>query len=210
MIRPGIDISFSAETPFRKPDTSKIRLYEVEKSARKNVPYVMNKDSLNFRKYSLKARLKEGSTYLLIANTGSFSDLYGDQSDSTGTRFLVRTLDSYSELSLDISNVKGNTIIQLLDDKEKILSERKINKPGKISFTFLEKGVFRIRAIDDLNGDGKWTTGDYKMKKQPEPVTYLPKQIELKQANFTIEEQWELNNWNQKDQKLRAKTDQGR
>lgn len=209
-LRPGLDISFSSETPFRKPDTAKIRLYEVEKSARKNVPYIMNKDSLNSRKYSLRAKLKEGSTYLLIANTGSFSDLYGDLSDSTGTRFLVRTVDSYSDLILEISNVTGNTIIQLLDEKEKVLSEKKINKPGKISFPFLEKAIYRLRAIDDLNGDGKWTTGDYKMKKQPEPVTYFPKQIELKQANFTIEEQWELNSWNQKDQKLRAKTDQGR
>jgi uncharacterized protein (DUF2141 family) len=209
-LRPGLDIFFSSETPFRKPDTAKIRLYEVEKSARKNLPYVMNKDSLNSRKYSLKAKLKEGSTYLLIANAGSFSDLYGDLSDSTGIRFLVRTVDSYSDLILDISNVTGNTIIQLLDEKEKILSEKKITKPGKISFTFLEKGVYRLRAIDDLNGDGKWTTGDFKMKKQPEPVTYYPKQIELKQANFTIEEQWELNNWNQKDQKLRAKTEQAR
>ncbi len=205
-----MEIFFSSETPFRKADTTKIRLYEVEKTARINIPYVINKDSLNTRKYYLRAKLKEGSSYLLIARAGSFSDLYGELTDSTGTRFMVRTMDSYSDIILHISGVKGNTIIQLLDDKEKVLSEKKISKPETISFPFLEKAIYRLRAIDDLNGDGKWTTGDYKMKRQPEPVTYYPKQIELKQANFTIEEQWEINTWNQKDQKLRAKTEQGK
>jgi hypothetical protein len=209
-LRPGTDIIFSAETPFRKPDTARIRLYEVEKTSRKNLAYVIDRDTTSSRKYSLKAKLKEGSSYLLIANAGSFSDLYGDLSDSTGTRFLVRTVDSYSDLIIDINSVTGNTIIQLLDEKEKVLSEKKISKPGKITFPFLEKGVYRLRAIKDLNSDGKWTTGDYKTKIQPEPVTYYPAQIELKQANFTIEETWDLNSWNRKDQKLRSKTDQSR
>jgi hypothetical protein len=209
-IRPGLDIGFSAETPFRKPDTAKIRLYEVEKTGRKTVPFIMNSDSLSSRKYSLRARLKEGSAYLLIANAGSFSDVFGALSDSTGTRFTVRTLDSYSDLILDISSVTGNTIIQLLDEKERILSEKKINMPGKISFPFLEKGSYRLRAIGDLNNDGKWTTGDFKLKRQPEPVTYYPSQLELKQANFTIEQPWDLNSWNRKDQKLRAKTESGK
>jgi uncharacterized protein (DUF2141 family) len=209
-LRPGQEIIFTSPTPFRRPDTTKMRLYEAEKTSRKMVQFVMNKDSMSSRKYSLKAKLKEGSTYLLIANTGSFSDIYGDPADSTGTRFLVRTQDSFCDLILEVTGISGNTIIQLLDEKEKLLSERHISKPGKLDFSLLEKGNYRLRAIKDLNSDGKWTTGDFKMKRQPEPVTYYPAQIEFKQANFTIEQEWDLSKWNQKDQKLRAKTEQAR
>jgi uncharacterized protein (DUF2141 family) len=209
-LKPGQGIKFLSETPFRKPDTTKIRLYETEKTSRKLVPYQFNNDSLSSREYLMKAKLTEGSSYLLIANAGSFSDIYGDASDSTGMKFLVRTPDSFCDLILTISNVSGNTIIQLLDEKEKLLMEKHVSKSGKLEFPLLEKGKYRLRAINDLNGDGKWTTGDYQLKQQPEPVTYYPGQLEFKQANFTIEQDWDLNKWNQKDQKLRAKAEQNR
>ncbi len=205
-LRSDQEIIFTSQTPFRRPDTTKMRLYETEKTIRKKVPFMMKKDSLSSRKYSLKAKLKEGSAYLLIADAGSFTDVYGDAADSTGSRFLVRTKDSFCDLTLEITNFSGNTIIQLLDDKEKLLSEKLISKPGKLEFPLLERGIYRLRAIKDLNGDRKWTTGDFNSKRQPEPVTYYPGPLEFKQANFSITQDWDLSIWNQKDQKLRAKT----
>jgi uncharacterized protein (DUF2141 family) len=210
-LKPGQEIIFSSETPLRKPDTTKIRLYETEKTKRKSISYFINKDSLSSRKWLLKTKLKEGSSYLLIADAGSFSDIYGDVADSAGMRFLVRTADSFGGVTIKISNVPGNIIIQLLDNNEKIIIEKHIRKDGKLEFPLLEKGKYRLRAINDLNGDGKWTTGDYKLRRQPEPVTYYPIEIETK-INFFIEQEepWDLSTWNQKDQKLRAKTEQNR
>jgi uncharacterized protein (DUF2141 family) len=210
-IKPGQQIMFFSETPFRKPDTAKIHLYESIKKERKPVTYIITGDGLNSRQYSLKAKFKEGSSYQLIAEEGSFSDIYNDIADSTGFQFSVRTPDSFGKLTININNVTGNIIVQLLDEKEKVVSEKHIKKDGKLEFPFLERGKYRLRAINDLNGDGKWTTGDFKSGRQPEPVTYFPIEIEIR-INFEIEQQepWDLSKWNQKDQKLRSKIEQNR
>ena len=40
-----------------------------------------------------------------------------------------------------------------------------MKKDGKVEFPLLERGFYRVRAIYDLNGDGKWTTGDFDYRK---------------------------------------------
>ncbi|MBA4321480.1 MAG: hypothetical protein C0408_01550 [Odoribacter sp.] len=208
-IKPGQQILFSSQTPFRVPDTTKIRLYESEKTGRTGIPYLFIKDSLNSRRYLMKAKLKEGAAYQFIADSASFGNIFGDESDSTGIKFSVRTSDTYGSLKMDISNVTGAMIIQLLDTKEKVISEKQIRENSKAEFPLLERGNYRVRAIYDLNGDGKWTTGDYKMRQQPEPVSYFANEIEIK-IDWQIEEALDLSIRNRKDQKLREKMGQNR
>lgn len=203
----GQQIIFLSQTPFRTPDTTKIRLYESGKTRRFVIPYIIIKDSLNSRRYYLKAKFKEGSTYQFIADSGSFGNIFGDVADSTGMKFSVREEDSFGQLTMNVSNVKGDIIIQLLDSKEKLISQKQIKESGKVEFSLLEKGNYRVRAIYDINGDGKWTTGDYKTKQQPEPVSYFNSEVEIK-IDWKKEEDLDLSVRNQKDQKLRTKIDQ--
>jgi uncharacterized protein (DUF2141 family) len=206
VLRPDQSIMFLSQTPFRAPDTTKIRIYETTKTGKTRIPYVFLKDSLNSKRYYLKSKFNEGSTYLFTANRASFGDIYGKVADSSGIKFFIRSADTYGKLTMPIKNVQGATIIQLLDQQEKVLSERKIKRDGKIEFPLLEKGFYRVRAIYDLNGDGKWTTGDYKIKRQPEPVSYYPAEIEIKiDWEVILPDAWDLSNMNQKDQKLRVK-----
>jgi uncharacterized protein (DUF2141 family) len=206
-IKPGEPIIITSETPFRVPDTSRIRLYETIKQ--KNIPakYSILKDTLSARGYYLKTRLKEGATYLLITEAGAFGDVFGGVSDSTGQRFTVRTADSYGKLTMNISGINGPVIIQLLDEREKVMSQKRINKNDKIEFPLLERGKYRLRAIKDLNNDGKWTTGNFSTKLQPEPVSYYPGEIEIR-VDFQIDQDWDLKTWNEKKQELRSKAEQ--
>lgn len=203
-IKPGQVIIFSSPTPFREPDTTKIRLYKSVNDGRLSVPFTLIRDSLTSRRYFLKANLKEETTYLFIADSASFGDIYGDVADSVGMKFSVMTNNSYGQLTMNLINVKGETIIQLLDSKEIVVLERKVNKSCKIEFPLLDKGNYRLRAIYDKNGDGKWTTGDYKEKRQPEPVSYYDKEIEIK-IDWEIVEDWDLGTPYLKDQKLKIK-----
>ena len=208
-IRPGQQIVFSSQTPFRSPDTTKIRLYESRKTGRMKVPYILIKDTLISKRYYLRSKFIEGSSYLLIADSASFSNIYGHVADSVGIKFSVGTADSYGQLTINIDSIPGAVIVQLLDSKEKLISEKHIKRNGKIEFPLLEKGNYRLKAIYDLNGDGKWTTGDFKIKRQPEPVSYYPSEIEIK-VNWENVLNWDLSKKNQKDQKMRTKRDQNR
>ena len=207
-LRPGQSIVFKSKTPFRQPDTSKIKLYELLEATRQSLPYGLVKDSANSCKYYLKTKLAVGKKYLLIADRASFSNIYNDFSDSAGTKFSIKDPESYCKLTIAIKNYNGNRIIQLLDKNEKLVAENYMTKDGKAVFPLLDPGVYRLRVIYDLNGDRKWTTGDFTIHRQPEPVSYYPAEIELRsgyELEFTDSKAWDIGVKNFKDPKLRQK-----
>ncbi|MCX6335630.1 MAG: Ig-like domain-containing domain [Bacteroidia bacterium] len=190
-LKPAQEIVFSAQTPFREPDTSKIRIYEVKEKMRIRVPYKIEIDKSNSCRMLLHAELQQKKDYLYIADSAAFGNLYGEQSDSTGTRFNVRGDDTFSKLKLSISNFEGSRIIQLLNGQDKILRETKTDRDGITEFSQLEKGTYRLRVIYDLNGDGEWTSGDFLSKRQPEPVSFYPREIQVPE-NYWIDQDWDI------------------
>lgn len=203
-LKPGQEISIKAQTPFREPDTSLIRLYNVSDTNRIIMPYQFIKDSTNICRYFLKTKLEPGKKYLFIADSASFRNIYNECTDSTGIKFTVKEASSYSKITLNIKNYKGDLIIQLLNSSEIIQSEILLKTDRNLVFPLLENGNYRLRAIYDLDGDGKWSTGDFTTRRQPEPVSYYPGEIEIK-TGWEVEQDWDLGTKNVKIQKLRSK-----
>lgn len=203
-IKPGQIIHFISITPLEIPDTSRIRLYETPAKNMIPVKYELLADTMNKRRYIMKTRLKEGGKYLLITDSGAFRNIFGEISDSSGTSILVREATTYGHLKFDIKNGDGNLIIQLLDDKEKLIAEKRLMNSGIVDFPLLEKGLYRARVIYDLNKDGIWTTGDFKTRIQPEAVSYYKEQIEMR-VNFEETFEWDVSFKNEKPKSLKAK-----
>ena len=203
-IKPGEKIVLRSLTPFREPDTSRLHLYEIIDKSRKIIPYKLTKDSTNSCKYILGATFVPEKKYLYIADSASFSNIYNEYSDSTGIKFSLRTPESVCQITFDISNYDGGRIVQLLSNSDKIISEAYIKNNGKLVFKQLDGGTYRARVIYDLNGDGKWTTGDFDSGRQPEPVSYYKEEIEVKAGN-EYDQDWDMGILNFKEQKLREK-----
>ena len=205
-LKPGQQIVFNSETPLRQPDETRIWLYEVADTNRTKVLFSFFKDSTNSCRYIMQSKLMPGKKYLFIADSASFGNIYGDNIDSTGIRFTIREADSYNLIKFTLNDIPGNLIIQLLNTAEKLLGQVKLNQDGNVVFPLLEQGKYRARSIYDLNGDGEWTTGDFTLKRQPEPVSYYQEEIELKPGWNVESDNWNLELRNMKDQKLKAKT----
>jgi hypothetical protein len=75
-LKPGQIIVFKSQTPFRQPDTTRIKLFELIQTNKQRVPYQLVKDSTNSGRYLLKAKLVEGKKYLFIADSASFGNVY--------------------------------------------------------------------------------------------------------------------------------------
>lgn len=200
-VRPDKKITFIAPTPIMIIDTSRIMLYETLKEGRIKIPYSIEADSITKCKYHMETQLKPGSNYLFIADSAAFKSIYGETSDSTGTRFSVMPVTLFGTLVIETENYNGSSIIQVLDNSDKEKRETYLVTEGKIEFPLLEKGRCRVRAIFDLNHDRKWTTGDFDLHLQPEPVTFLDKELEIKE-NWTYNEVMDLGIRNFKDPKL--------
>lgn len=202
-LKPGQMVVLKLQTPFNKPDTSHIRLYELKDSTKQKVNYQLIKDTSNVCKYYFTANFIKGKKYLFLADSGSISSIYNEYSDSIGIKFSLRDPESYNKLTLNIKNYEGDRIIQLLTSAEKIISEVYIKKDVKFVFPLLDAGTYRIRVIYDLNGNRKWDTGDFDSGQQPEPVSYYFQNLEIK-SGWSPEQDWDIGIMNFKDPKLRA------
>ncbi len=200
-LKPDIRVKITAPLPFTEPDTSGIRLYETIKDERLKIPLTLRKDSTNSCVYYMDTNLQAGKSYLFIADSAAFKSIYGDFNDSTGIKFSLMTPDAFGKLTLDIRNHTGGRIVQLLDKSEKLVREKYMEEDGPVEFTLLEKGTYRVRVIYDLNGDRRWTTGDFTIHRQPEPVSYYPSEIDIK-ANWELEQDWDIGLKNFKDARL--------
>ncbi len=208
-LRPGEKIVFQSQTPLRLPDTSKIRIYELKKAEKIKIPFSFMKDSANSCRITLNVDLDQKKNYLYIADSAAFGNIYGESSDSTGSKFSLREETSFGKLVLNITGYEGNRIIQLLDKNEKLVRETLMSKDGKIEFPLLDKGLYRIRVIYDFNNDGKWTTGNYNLGIQPEPVSFFSKELEIKE-NWVHDEDWNISEKNYKKLKNIPRPSPGR
>jgi uncharacterized protein (DUF2141 family) len=208
-VRPGQQIILQSKTPFGTPDTSKIRFYEESGKTKVKLPFTFKPDTINSCRMIMMAHLTPGKSYLFIADSCAFRNIYGDVSDSTGYRVALKNINSYGEIILNIKNFEGSRIIQLLTREEKPVRETRMMKEGKIDFLYLDPGFYRLRVVYDINGDGKWTTGDFKKGIQPEPVSFYPQELEVKE-NWEINQDWDIGEQNIKKLASVSPGNQGR
>jgi hypothetical protein len=148
-------------------------------------------DSYGFT-YQLDTTFDAESHVMVRFPDSVFFGYSGRTNDTTQLIFSIPALDQYGNLFVDITvpDEGRNFIVQLLDDKEKVLDERNVSSSGLLDYLYLLPGQYMLKLIDDRNRNGRWDTGDYLKKQQAERVFYFQKMIEIR-ANWDQEEIWE-------------------
>lgn len=189
-LKPMQGIGFKSPAPFKEPDTSRIRVYETDRGKRTRIPFSMAISKTNSCLIVLNTKLDQEKNYLVTTDTMAFATIYGDVSDSTGYGFTVKGRNAFGTLTLNMLNYQGKRIIQLLTNDEKIIEERIIDKDSKINFNYLDQGKYKLRVIYDLNNDGRWTSGDFLTRKQPEPVSFYDQELQVKEG-WSLDQDWD-------------------
>jgi len=147
---------------------------------------------------SVKTRLiirypwKEGIRYSLTIPDSTFRNIFDLANDSLHISFMGTKEEETSILTLKIDTPGPcHYLIQLLDSKEKIIEQQTITDDRDVEFKYIAPGKYKVKAIEDKNGNGYWDTGNYLKKKFPERVTYFTKELDLR-ANWTNEETWSI------------------
>jgi len=149
-------------------------------------------DSLK-RKLVISHQWKEKSKYLLNVGLGSFTDFYDQTNDLFELRFGAQEENFYGRINMNIElgEALAPFIIQLLNESDEVLDERIISNNQKISYDYLRPAEYSFRLIQDLNNNGKWDTGNYSKKTQPEPVVYYPSKTNVR-SNWDIDLTWAI------------------
>jgi hypothetical protein len=173
------DLSFLLDFPVGSLNDTLFSLYHIPDSVEFPVPFVVKADSVNPYLATLSASWESASKYRLLALPGAINSIYPIPHDTIDLNFQVRDLEFYGQILLTLENVNNPVLVQLLSG-EKLVEERSIEKSGLYTFPFLSPREYGFKFIHDLNGNGKWDTGDYLKKIQPEPVELLPTNIEVR------------------------------
>lgn len=100
----------------------------------------------------------------------------------------IKSLDTFSTLFVQMLTGVTNGMVQLLNGSDKVVKTVPV-KGNKVEFYFVTPGTYYMRLFSDLNGNGRWDTGDFATQLQPEPVYYYPDPLTLK-AQWEITQTW--------------------
>ena len=136
----------------------------------------------------------EQTTYFLTILPGAFTDIFGRTNDTLATRLATTSRENYGNLILDvrIDDMPDQCILQLLSQDKTILQEKIIRQEGRYTFHHIRPGFYLVRLVEDLHRTGRWDTGHYLRKVQPEPVHMLPDTLRIRE-NWDVETEWFIN-----------------
>ncbi|MDC6362343.1 Ig-like domain-containing protein [Muricauda sp. SP22] len=176
--------SLLANTPIVAVDTSKIGLVVSDSLL---APYSYVLDTVE-NKIDFDFDIEPNQRYRFSLLPGAVSDFFGIQNDSLDYVISTSGYADYGNLRMTLGGaVKYPLILQLTNEKGEL--QREIIAPESKIFEFsnLEPGNYVVRVIFDDNGNGKWDTGSYLKKLQPERISYYPDVIEVR-ANWELEQ----------------------
>lgn len=180
----GKDFAISGTVPFVSIDESRIQILDKDSL---NIEFKTRLDSLN-NTYIFDFEKTEAQTYRMQLLPETLMDFFGNSNDTLNFSIRTKQLSDYGNIRLTLQNAQYPMIVQLVDDRSVIKYEKIITENKPIDFFNLLPGVYYMRAIYDVNGNGTWDTGNYLNKTQPERIVYRDGPIDIR-ANFdNIEE----------------------
>ena len=175
---------FATNNPIVKLDISKINFVDADSINIPFSPFISKKES----KFGFIFEKKFKTSYNLNLYPNALTDIFKTSNDTIKYQFRTRSLEGYGEIVLVIQNPKMTpVIIQLIDTNDKTVAQEITSSSETISFKYLTPKKYKIRIIYDTNNNGKWDTGSYLQKQQPEPVEYFS-EIQEVRANWLLNE----------------------
>jgi len=128
--------------------------------------------------------------YLLEIDSATIFSVYDKWNDLYHSAFKIKAEDEYGHLYINVVGNDTTAFIQLLNSNDQPVRQGKV-KDGGVLFMDLRPDKYYARLIIDENDNGKWDTGNYAEKRQPEIVYYYPKLFDI-MRNWQVEETWDI------------------
>ena len=185
------NFELTTQTPAFNIKGEKIKMFKFEDTLKVSIKTEIRRDTNSMYKFIIVYKPEERTRYRIFIPDSTISDIYGTTNDTTIVQYTTQSEDFYGTLILSVHHVKGPVILQLLDSKEKLVIEKHISEDQTITYDYLYPQKYILKLIVDSNGNGKWDTGNYLKKLQPEKVIYYPQIINIR-SNWEIDNSWEL------------------
>jgi len=146
-------------------------------------------------KYRLATPFSVDSSYSFEVPDSVFWGIRGRTNDRIKVDFHALKDDEYGNIYITIVPPEGmkQVVVQLTDESGKVLKQEAITKRQEVMFEYLMPAKYKLRAILDADGNGKWSTGNYHHRTLPETILDYKDVLEIRAGwDIDLEEAWEL------------------
>ncbi|MBI5916119.1 MAG: Ig-like domain-containing protein [Bacteroidetes bacterium] len=187
-LTPGQPFTLTFNHPLAGFNAANIRL--LEDSTKTAVQPRLRIDSIERRTLLIDHAWKEGRPYEVQLLSGSVTDMFGlTNADSIGRSFTVGLRKEFGTLTLKALSLNPEKayVIRLLDRSEAVVQSWAVSNVDKFEakLDLLPPAIYSVELIEDLDRNGRWTTGNYDLHRQPERFTR--KALEALRANWELE-----------------------
>ncbi|QHI37998.1 hypothetical protein IMCC3317_33810 [Kordia antarctica] len=181
-IPPNRDFKITANTPIVAVDDATISIQNKDSIPVKFTSKFNKKDN----SLDLFFEKKESQRYNITMLPKTITDFYGEVNDTLKYALTTKANKDYGNIQLTYNGTEFPVIIQIVNEKLELIAEEYVTEAKPFyNFPFIDPQNVYFRVIFDTNKNGKWDTGNYLKKIQPEVIKYFPKRVEIR-ANWDV------------------------
>jgi uncharacterized protein (DUF2141 family) len=183
----GLTINFNKT--LHSFDSSKLKLTDTLYNA---LPFKIAFIDTLQSKIRIQSQWKEDFSYKLIIDSNFVTDTSGISLSKNDTlSFKTRKETDYGSIKLNFKNLDQfqHPVLQFVVNNV-VISSYPLSS-STFQLKLIAPGEYVLRMLEDTNQNGKWDTGNYQNRKQPEIVRDIEKKINIR-ANWDNETDIEL------------------
>jgi uncharacterized protein (DUF2141 family) len=199
------DFIMKMNRPIKNILVERIKL--LEDTVQNEIPFsvkIDNKTNVLFH-VEQPEKTKEGEEYEIQIGDSAFVDFYGLYNGAFSIKYKTTKKEEYGESIITIDSIESGKqyVMQLISPTDKIVAEEYIKDTQTITYKYkkLTPGSYKLKLIEDNNGNKKWDTGNYLTGEQPEKILVFPEKIDVR-ANWENEVVFKLNTMKPKKKML--------
>ncbi len=180
--------------PIRPKDSIPVQIIATKKYSGNDTSYLTLSIPDTFvTSLVIDRKFEEKVPHLLTIRDSVFFGYNGLANDTVRIKFTTKTEKDYGLLRMGYHLPDNGYpfVIQLLNSKGEVVQSNIVQQSETITYPNLPAGSYKLKAIEDRNGNGVWDTGNYRKKIEPERVFNFNKAITIR-GYWELEEEWEM------------------
>jgi len=176
-LRLGDTLFIKGQAPFAKINKDKIIVKVDGKIIDIQVPDIQSGTAIKSIPMPNLTFVEKETKLLFIP--GAIEDIYGRKNDTVKIAFNPFEIDDLGTLSLTVKldSTSSPLVLELLNKEGKIINTKSCINNDTLYFDKLIPGNYSARIILDKNNNGKWDTGNFFQKIQPEKMIFYKEEI---------------------------------
>ena len=144
--------------------------------------------------YRIDTTIYDTTNYTINIADSVFYSLRGHTNKAFSLKFKRAADADFGAIIIKVCPPDAHqVVVQLLNNKGAVLEQQVVDSTTTVSFRSLLPGKYKVQAIIDTDRDGKWSTGNFHRRFQPETVIPYKDEFDVKAGwDFSLDENWQI------------------